>query len=201
MNPPLRQIRAHFDARTVRVYQAYSPSIAVPAVAAQRFVPPFKVGRMTWIKPSLTWMMYRAGFATKARQEHVLAIDVTREGFENALSQACLAHFEPVMHSTPEQWQALLATSPMRVQWDPERTVDLQPLPWRAIQIGIGEACVPAYVNEWTVRIEDVTETVTKIHDLVTAGELDEARRLVPHEAPYPVSTETAARIGAALAT
>jgi hypothetical protein len=43
------------------VYQAYTAQIAVPAVAAGRFVDPFSRARMTWIQPSFLWMMYRSG--------------------------------------------------------------------------------------------------------------------------------------------
>ena len=53
-----RQIRAIFDEDTITVYQAYSKKIALPAVKNQKFVPPFKMERMTWIKPSFLWMMY-----------------------------------------------------------------------------------------------------------------------------------------------
>lgn len=53
--PPQRQVRADYDARTIVVYQAYSPAIAGLAVQAQRFVPPFSFRRMTWIKPSFLW--------------------------------------------------------------------------------------------------------------------------------------------------
>ena len=89
--PPYRQIRARYDSETVRVYQAYRPEIADAAVAAGRFVPPFSLDRMTWIKPSFLWMMYRCGWATKPGQERVLAVDITREGFEWALSHSCLS--------------------------------------------------------------------------------------------------------------
>lgn len=65
-NVPLRQIRALYDADTLRVYQAYSESIADAALAHGTFVsPPFKMERMTWIKPSFLWMMYRAGWGYK----------------------------------------------------------------------------------------------------------------------------------------
>lgn len=40
---------------------------------------------MTWLEPSFLWMMYRSGCAQKEGQERVLAIDVTRSGFEWAL--------------------------------------------------------------------------------------------------------------------
>jgi hypothetical protein len=57
---PYRQIRAVFDDGTITVYQAYSASIAVAAVEKQKLnaSPDFKLGRMTWIKPSWCWMMY-----------------------------------------------------------------------------------------------------------------------------------------------
>ena len=49
---PARQIRARYTAETIRVYQAYSPEIALPAMAAGRLVAPVRRNRMTWIKPS-----------------------------------------------------------------------------------------------------------------------------------------------------
>ncbi|MFM7200125.1 MAG: DUF4291 family protein, partial [Myxococcota bacterium] len=63
---PTRQIRAVYDDKTIRVYQAYSDAIADSALKHQTFVaPPFKMERMTWIKPSFLWMMYRAGWGYK----------------------------------------------------------------------------------------------------------------------------------------
>ena len=51
---------------------------------------------MTWIKPSFLWMMHRSGWATKPGQERVLAIEITRAGFEWALSHAALSHYDPI---------------------------------------------------------------------------------------------------------
>lgn len=76
--PPFRQVRAVHDDETITVYQAYNPEIAEAAVRAGRFVPPFSLNRMTWIKPSFLWMMYRCGWATKPGQERVLAVRITR---------------------------------------------------------------------------------------------------------------------------
>lgn len=72
MNIPQRQIRAAFTDEAIIVYQAYEPVIAAPAVASQSFVPPFKGERMTWIKPSFLWMMYRCGWATKPGRDQGL---------------------------------------------------------------------------------------------------------------------------------
>lgn len=105
-------IRAAFSQSTVRVYQAYRAEIATPALAAGRFVPPFKMERMTWIKPSFNWMMYRCGYATKAGQEVVLGIDITRRGFEWALEHAVLSSFNPSIHSSHDEWRSSLSEAP-----------------------------------------------------------------------------------------
>ncbi|WP_433633083.1 DUF4291 family protein [Nocardia sp. CA-120079] len=77
VSAPTRQIRASYDDSTVAVYQAYSPQIAEPAVAAGTFVSPFKRERMTWIKPSFLWMMYRCGWGRKPGQGITEIRDVT----------------------------------------------------------------------------------------------------------------------------
>lgn len=158
------EIRASFDDRTVRVYQAYAPEIAQPALAAGRFVPPFKQDRMTWIKPSFNWMMYRSGHATKPGQEMILGIDITREGFEWALAHATLSTYRPDVHASREAWQQQLAATEVRVQWDPERDWQLGPLAGvRAIQIGLSGDALRRYVDEWIVRIEDLTPLARRL--------------------------------------
>jgi hypothetical protein len=184
---PLKQIRAVYDDRTIRVYQAYSHQIADAALAKGRFAsPPFKMERMTWIKPSFLWMMYRAGWGHKDDgQSRILAIDITRDGFEWALQHSCASHAEPGMAT--EEWESLKARSPVRVQWDPERNLHLEPLDHRAIQIGIGGPAVPLYVNEWISQITDITALAHRIGGLVADGKLDEAGALLPDERPYPL--------------
>lgn len=177
------QIRAKFDADTITVYQAYSPAIADPALVAGTFVPPFKRERMTWIKPSFLWMMYRCGWATKPDQERVLAIRVTREGFQWALDHSCPSS-PGGMDAT--EWRRRLKSSPVRVQWDPERDLHHQPLARRAIQIGLSGRAVHHFVDDWLVDLTDVTPLAHKIGALVRARDLDTARRLLPEEQPYP---------------
>jgi hypothetical protein len=195
---PARQVRAVFDARTITVYQAYSPAIAEPAIAAGRFVPPFKPGRMTWIKPSFLWMMYRSGWATKPGQERVLAVQITRDGFERALSSSSLSHYEPGTYASEQQWAERKNTTPVRIQWDPERSLLLEPLRHRAIQVGLSGDAVRRYVNDWTVSISDVTGLAHEIHSLITAGDLTAARTKLPAEHPYPLPGALQAIIGAA---
>ncbi|PHV10064.1 DUF4291 domain-containing protein [Chitinimonas sp. BJB300] len=185
---PLRQIRAVYDDKTIRVYQAYSDAIADSALANGTFVsPPFKMERMTWIKPSFLWMMYRAGWGLKDEgQKRILAIDITREGFEWALANSCLSHADPSM--SKEEWERLKNSSPVRIQWDPERDLFLQSLPYRSIQIGLSKEAVESYVNQWVRQITDITPLAHEIQALVKNERFNEAMRMLPSEQIYPQS-------------
>jgi hypothetical protein len=191
-----RIIRASFGTDTIRVYQAYSNAIADTALRAGAFVEPFKRTRMTWIKPSFCWMVYRSGWARKVGQERVLGIDISRTGFEWALANSCVTAYEPAIHTNAEAWQAQLRSSPVRIQWDPERTIFLQPLETRTIQIGLGSAAVDAYVDDWICSIEDITDVVRRIESLVQRGDIEAARAMLPIERPYPLPEALVHRIG-----
>ena len=136
------EIRASFTETTIKVYQAYPISISSAAVKAGRFVPPFKIERMTWIKPSFLWMMYRSGWASKPGQERILEIEITREGFNWALANSVLSSYFPGLYDNHSEWQRLLKDSSVRIQWDPERDLLLNRLPYRSIQIGLSGVAV-----------------------------------------------------------
>ena len=193
---PYRQIRAVFDSRTIRVYQAYSGEIADAALKRGTFVsPPFKMERMTWIKPSFLWMMYRSGWATKPGQERVLAIDITREGFEWALANSCLSTFVPTVHGFGDAWQTSLSRTSVRIQWDPERDLRLAPLSYRSIQIGLKGPAVRLYVQDWIKDMMDITALAHRIRDDLLQGSFASARNRLPPERPYPLSTPLARAI------
>ena len=162
--------------QSIVVYQAYDTPIADAALAAGTFVAPFKRERMTSIKPSFLWMMYRSGWGEKPGQERILAIELSREGFDWALAHASLSHHDRRAHDRVEDWKAQKRSSPVRVQWDPERSLTLAPLPYRAIQIGLSGEAVTRYVGEWIREIRDVTGLATEIHRLVSGRDLDAAR-------------------------
>lgn len=137
---PFREIRAVADEETVTVYQAYEPAIAEAALAAGRFVPPFRRGRMTW----------------------------TRQVRE----------------------------SPVRVQWDPERSLRLEPLPYRSLQVSLGGEAARRYADEWVVRLADVTPLAASVSRAVAAGDLEAASAQLPVEMPYPIPDHIAVRLG-----
>ncbi|MGW4722199.1 DUF4291 domain-containing protein [Streptomyces sp. NPDC004291] len=186
MEEPKYRIRALHTDRTVTVYQAYRPGIGLPAAREGRFPAVWKRERMTWIKPSFLWMMYRSGWGAKEGQETVLAVEITREGFEWALRNACLSHYVRGFHPDRDAWKRELKRSPARVQWDPERDPRLAPLPYRSLQLGLAGEASRRYADEWTVSITDVTPLAHRVHALVRSGDVDGARALLPREEPYP---------------
>lgn len=195
---PYRQIRALYDDDTITVYQAFAPEIAVAAARSGSFVgAPFSLDRMTWIKPSFLWMMYRAGWASKPGQEHILSIRITRTGFERALAHAVLSHFEAGTYPDHATWESLRDANPVRVQWDPERDLALNVLQWRSLQLGLSGWATREYVRSWVVSITDITEQVREIATAVQSGRREDAQSAIPQERPYPLSAELAARLGA----
>lgn len=132
-----REIRADYDRETIVVYQAYKASIADAALKAGRFVAPFSFGRMTWIKPSFLWLMERSNWAQKSGQERILAVRITRKGWEEALSKAVLTSFESGVHRSIDLWREQFDKSTVHIQWDPERSVHGKKLNHRSIQVGL----------------------------------------------------------------
>ena len=182
----MNEIRAVYDEQTITVYQAFNKHIAQSAVENQKFTsPPFKMDRMTWIKPSFLWMMYRSGWGYKENQEHILAIRIKRSGFEWALKNSCLSHFDKSFFSTIEEWREKLKNSPVRIQWDPERDIFLNSLKHRSIQIGLSGIAVEQYINEWIVSLEDITDNCKKIHTLIINNKINQATKLLPNELKY----------------
>jgi hypothetical protein len=114
-----------------------------------------------------------------------------------ALAHACLSHYDSDRHADPAAWRRQLEASPVRVQWDPERTIHLAELPYRSVQVGLGGGAVARYVDEWTVSLTDITPTVRAIHALLRSGDEPAATALLPVERPYPLPASTAAALGA----
>ncbi|MFC8233290.1 DUF4291 domain-containing protein [Streptomyces sp. NPDC057284] len=195
MEEPKNGIRACYTSTTVTVYQAYRPEIGLPAAREGRFPVAWQRDRMTWIKPSFLWMMYRSGWATKGGQETILAIEISRQGFEWALRHACLSHYERGLHSDRAAWKRQLKRAPARVQWDPERDLHMQPLPHRSLQLGLTGEAANRYADEWTVAITDVTPLARKVHALVRDDNPAAAGRLQPQELPYPVEDSLLAHL------
>ena len=178
-----RNIYAVFDDKTIRVYQAYNNELADEALKLGKFGSKFSLNRMTWIKPSFLWMMYRSGWATKEGQERILAIDLKREGFDEIVRNSVLSSFREVSDLSKEKWKEKLENSEVRCQWDPDRNIYGNPIGRRAIQLGIKGEMVKKYTNDWIVNITDITDKVIEMRTSIQNGTFSES--MLPQEKKY----------------
>ncbi len=176
------------------MYQAYSEKLANLAMEHQTFVKPFSFNRMTWIKPSFLWLMHRSNWAQKSSQERILAVHITRAGWEKALSLGVLTSPENKIHGSGKEWQADFDSASVHVQWDTERSQRGSALPYFSIQVGLSRHIIREYVDEWIVKIEDVTPLVHKLRKLKKEGGKNYSKYL-PVEARYPLASGIAAHL------
>lgn len=179
------EIRALYSKDTIRVYQAYNKIIASEAVMKGTFGNNFKMDRMTWIKPSFLWMMYRCGWATKENQECVLAIDIQRNAFDYLVANAVISTYQEEIYRSREEWKRLIHSSDIRLQWDPERDIHGNPLNYRSLQLGLRGEAVRKYVNEWIVDITDITSYVNELKCLISQKK--DVSMLLPKEMVYQI--------------
>lgn len=179
------KIYAVYNDKTIRVYQAYNHRIADEALKLGRFGKNFSLNRMTWIKPSFLWMMYRSGWASKEGQERVLAIDIKREGFNEIVKKSVISSYNKDLEISKDEWKDELNKSDVRCQWDPDRDIYGNPIGRRAIQLGIKGEMVKKYVNDWIVKITDITEEVKTIKKSIDNGTFE--IEILPKEIIYRV--------------
>jgi len=148
---------------SIVVYQAYKPAIAKFAVENQKFGgSDFSFSRMTWIKPNYLWMMYRSGWAKKENQERILAIRISKIGWEELLKEAVFSSYKSDYYSSETEWRSKLEESEVRLQWDPNHDPYGNKLERKAIQIGIKGSLLKKYNEEMILKISDITPFVNK---------------------------------------
>lgn len=189
-----RHILAQFDAESVVVYQAYSPTIGHFAACHGHFGGGFNMNRMSWIKPNFLWMMYRSGWGTKENQEVTLAVRLRRDAFDEILRQAVHSTFIPEVYKSEDAWRRAVAGSDVRLQWDPDHDPSGRKVERRAIQLGLRGEVLARYAEDWLLGIEDISDFVRE----QSANTVVPYERLVtPKEDIYPVANpEVARRLG-----
>ena len=169
-----QHILGQLRGQNIVVYQAFNPQIATYAVKNQQFGgSAYSFSRMSWIKPNFLWMMYRAGWANKAHQERILAIEIPLSAFETILEQAVYSSFQADVYETHEHWTQALNQSEVRLQWDPDHDPLGKKLQRRAVQLGMKGAILKRFATEWIVSIEDITDFVQEQGRLVAQNDLD----------------------------
>ena len=188
-----RCILAQFDDESAVVYQAYRKDIGEFAIEHQYFGGAFSLGRMSWIKPNFLWMMYRSGWGTKAEQEVVLAVRLRRAAFDQILADAVFSSFQPGLYGDREAWQHEVASSDVRLQWDPDHAPGGAKEERRAIQLGLRGEMLRRYAREWILEIIDLRDFVAEQRgNIATLPAL-----ITPREQVYAIGdTNTARRLG-----
>ena len=185
--------RAEYDDEGVYFYQAYCDEIADHALLHGRLGgPSWGSSRMTWIKPSFAWMLYRSGYGRKPGQNRVLKIKLSHAAVADILRRCTLAATASDRRRTaksrssdfdrdevaeePQEFSAseifagrCRGPGSGRVQWDPERDLYAREgreprklLRDRAIQIGVSGAVSEFYVEQ-TLSVEEVTDLAREI--------------------------------------
>merc|ERR1739848_568409 len=178
----------------VYLYQAFCDEIADWALAHQQFGgAKFDTKRMTWIKPSFGWILYRSGYGHKPGQNRVLKIKLPHDALGELLSQC---HCVNTNKATRSARDTQGAGSNGKVQWDPERDImsvdgkGREPREMRrrrAIQIGVKGPLSEFYVKS-VVSIEDATELAHKVctaHRSKKSTAMIELQAELPVERPY----------------
>lgn len=174
-----RHILAQFDDELIIVYQAFCPEIADYAVQHGKFGGPrYSVTRMTWIKTNFLWMMYRSNWAQKKNQDRILAVYISREGFDQILKFSKGTGIR-VEGRTPGN---------VRIQWDPDHDPRGENQRRRAVQLGIKGIPLQRFHEQYIHHIEDITDFVKQQRQHVLKNELD--KLVTPVERVYSPTEE-----------
>jgi hypothetical protein len=187
-----RHILASYDESSIAVYQAYRPAIAAHAVSAKTFGGDFSYARMSWIKPNFLWMMYRSGWGTKENQEAVLALRLRRTFFDRLLELAVPSTFDSESFSSHEEWKSAVASSEVRLQWDPDHDPNGNPLERRALQLGLRGDILEAFGRHELLEVIDMSAFVAEQRAVLALGDLNAL--MLPAEQVYRLENEAVAR-------
>ena len=157
-----RYITAQFNDATLVVYQAYCTQIGEFAIRHGHFGDWFDYGRMSWIKPSFLWMMYRSNWGRAENQEVILAIVLRQQFFDHILRQAVPSSFDARLYNSEDEWRTAVKKSEVRIQWDPDRLPGGGRLERRATQLGLRGSVLREYGRHEIVKIIDMREFVAK---------------------------------------
>ena len=132
-------------------------------------------------------MMHRSGWAGKPEQEVVLAVRITRAGFDELLREAVHSTYLADVYGDQGRWKAAVERSEVRVQWDPDHDPAGAKVERRALQLGLRGSALARYGREWIVEIEDITDFVHEQYEHVRTHNYSQL--VTPSETVYPGTT------------
>ncbi|WP_211209900.1 DUF4291 family protein [Uliginosibacterium gangwonense] len=115
--------------------------------------------------------------------------------FDELLRQAVPSTFDATRYPSHEAWQAAVANSDVRLQWDPDHNPHGTPVQRRAVQLGLRGQLLREYGTEQIISIEDLSDFVHTQRRHISADKL--AALLTPQERIYqPADASTANAAG-----
>ena len=187
-------IFADYDEEGIFIYQAFKPKIVKVAVELGTFGKGFGLDRITWIKPSLCWVLRRSNYGTKNRMQAIARIKISHKAFLEILNQSIETHWNEALFPNQDNWQKRINKSDVIHQWDPERDIVGKRLNRQAIQIGIRGEVIRNYVSEFIIGVEDISDLVHEIGRVRKTG----AKKYptIPEEKEYQIPDDLFVSLG-----
>jgi hypothetical protein len=180
-------LRAHFDDTTVTVLQSHAVELAEQVVAAGRFnVPGWHPGRTTRFRLSLGSALLRSERGMKPGRERLLAVKLSRSGFDELLNMAVLDDYVPALYPSRHAFRLATRFAQVLVSWHDDVDADGVELGAATVRVALRESALRAFTERWVVAVEDWTPLLAPGAEL-PAFELR----------PYPLLPAIARQLGA----
>lgn len=158
-----RQIIGYEEEGGVYLYQSFDAATAAYAVVRQKFGgTSYDFAETAWMTPSFLWMMDYSGWSSKPGKNRVLAIQISREGFEEILREGVYDKFNEDMYDEESVWREAVQNSDVRIEWDNDYNVKGKKLSRETLQIGLKSTVLVNFNRKYIQRIVDVTPFAEK---------------------------------------
>lgn len=157
-----RTLRATFDDHQVIVWQAHRAEIAAHAVATGRLGGPgWRLDRVSRFRLSLPSVLARSEWGQRPGREHILAVALSRAGFDALMNQAVLAAFETPIYPTRMAWALATRYANVTVDWHPDVDYSGREQAWQIARISVRDRALRTFtdsvvgVEDWSPRLAD----------------------------------------------
>jgi hypothetical protein len=175
---PPHTLLATWDAESVVVWQAHGHRVADAVLARGSFdVPEWRTDRTSRFRVSLPSLLWRCSWGTRPGRERILAVRLSRSGFDEVLRRAVPADDDRAVYPTEASWRLAMRYATATVSWHPDRSLEGEPTAWDTARFGLRDSQLGAFAREWVRGVEDVS-------DWVAAQRPPEG---VPREGQWPV--------------
>lgn len=158
-----RPLLATWDETSVVVWQAHRPEVADELLARGRpGGTSWRTDRVTRMRTSLPSLLGRCDWCRRPGRERLLALRLSRDGFDAMLRQAVHGEFEPANYATRGAWQLATRYGAVTLTWHPDRDALGRELPRQAPRIAVRDDALRRLTTDWVLALEDWTPWVQR---------------------------------------